>query len=157
MKFVVKSTVDKGIHQLSQKQEAVHPRALKAVGLQLLNNVVNGSPGASVVPPIKTGVLRSSGSVFVGSKLAGTSPMIYNGSPATNYSAPDNQITIVFNTAYAARMHEDNWTPGKKSRQDGKDVGNKFLSKHLEGDWQELQRLYANILKKDLFQGGLKE
>lgn len=155
MKFIVKSTVAKGLEMYSKKQVEILPRALAVIGLQLLNNIVNGSPAVSVVPPIKEGVLRSSGSVFVGSKLVGTSPMLTQGTPNTQFTAPGNTITVGFNTAYAARMHEDNWKPGPVSKQDG-DTGNKFISKHLEGDWNELQQLYADILKKDLHSGGIE-
>ena len=151
---IVKNTIGEGLQSFEEKRNITHKRALKAMALQLLNNVVNGSPAESIVPPILTGFLRSSGSVFIGSELIAVTPG--QGTPGTSFAAEPNVITVGFNTAYARRMHENNWKPGPVSRQSG-NVGNKFLSKHMERDWPELLKLYESILKKDLFNGqGIK-
>lgn len=123
------------------------------VGLQLLNWVVNGSPKEPVVPPIYWGVLRSSGSAFVGSEFVGGTnflPVISPGQVVLNKILREkpNTITIGFNTAYATRMHETNWMPGERSLQSG-DVGNKFVEKHLKSDKEDLMAFYAVIFKKE--------
>jgi hypothetical protein len=133
-------------------------RSWAAVGLQLLNFAVNGSPKNTVVPPVDTGLLRGSGSVFIGSMILGTSQMITGfgdkGTPATSHSEKEGIITIGFNTAYATRQHENltpagDYYPGKKSIISG-DVQGKFLESHLKTDGQELMRLYARLMKKGL-------
>jgi hypothetical protein len=118
------------------------------VGLQLLNWIVNGSPQESTVPPVLTGVLRGSGSVFYGSKLTGTTPP-YNGKgrPNRSHSGKKGVITVGFDTAYAHRLHETTWEPGPVSKQSG-DTGNKFIEKHLQADKAELLRLYSILMKK---------
>jgi hypothetical protein len=127
-----------------------------AVGLQLLNFVVNGSPKNTIVPPLDTGLLRGSGSVFIGSTFLGFSPKVNGeGTPNTSHSEKEGVITVGFNTSYAARQHENlspagDFYPGKKSIISG-DVAGKFLESHLKTDGQELMRLYARLIKK----GGL--
>lgn len=121
--------------------------------IQLLNWVVNGSPKEPVVPPIYWGVLRSSGSAFVGSEFVGGTnflPVISPGQVVLNKILREKQttITIGFNTAYATRMHETNWTPGERSLQSG-DVGNKFVERHLKSDKEDLMAFYAAIFKKE--------
>jgi hypothetical protein len=129
------------------------------MGLQLLNIVVNGSANESVVPPIMTGVLRGSGSVFTGSVFVGDTKANYpNGTPNASYSEGDpNDITVGLNTAYAARLHETQWTAGGKRpsaqslRNPGMlgNVGNKFIEKHLKADGKDLVKFYAGQLKKE--------
>lgn len=154
---IVKNTLNAGLAKFKVSRDKIHPRAMGAMGLQLLNNIVNGSPKEPVVPPILEGVLRSSGSVFLGSRMIGLSSGMSKGwkvsdeaTPNTDFSAPENTITVGFNTSYAARMHETDWNPGPISRQSG-DVGNKFIKKHLDADREELFNLYGDILKKDIF------
>ena len=117
-----------------------------AAGLQLINNVVNGSPNESVVPPILTGRLRGSGSVFVGAVLVGTSESMTRSSGATpaksNNENNEQVVTIGFNTPYAAKWHEQEFTPGKFSVQSG-DVGTKYLWKHAMHDAKEIKELFA--------------
>ena len=86
-------------------------KARQQVGLQLLQFVLNGSSKVAVVPPIRWGVLRGSGSVFVDGVLVGDSKSSYpDGTPNTAYEGKG--IVIGFNTSYAARMHETTWVPG---------------------------------------------
>lgn len=137
-------------------------RARQAVGLQLINFVVNGSANETVVPPIKEGVLRGSGSVFVDGVLVGDTKANYpNGKPNRQYRAKAGEVTIGFNTAYAARMHETTWTPGGKNpskqatRNPGilANVGNKFVERHLKADNITLMQLYAVLFKE--YMGGV--
>jgi len=124
-------------------------KARGMVGLQLLNNIINGSPGESVVAPILTGLLRGSGSVFVGSKVIGFSPRINNeGNPATVIREDPGVVTVAFNTGYAAKLHEYPFRPGPISQQSG-NVGYKFIIKHVSADRNELMDLYATFIRKN--------
>lgn len=129
-------------------------KGLMALGLQLLNNTINGSPAEPVVPPILYGYLRGSGSVFLGSELLSKSDKFgytekkSNVFPNEIYNGKENEVTVGFNAPYAARLHETNWISGKISQQSG-DVGNKFLEKHLKKDGKELFNLYVDIYKKE--------
>lgn len=125
-------------------------KAKAKVGLQLLNWTLNGSSRESVVPPIKDGILRGSGSVFVGSELVGDSKSGYpNGTPNASYTGHKDIITIGFNTSYAEKMHETSWNPGPVSMQSG-DTGNKFIEKHLRADGKDLLKLYATFFKQEM-------
>jgi hypothetical protein len=127
-----------------------------AMGIQLINNIMNGSPKESVVPPVKSGELRGSGSVFVGSKLVHSVEKVKGkGNPNTSHTAKINTVTVGINTSYAAILHEKpfsetkmkgSWSPGPVSKKSG-DVGNKFVEKHLKADKEELMQLYADIIK----------
>jgi hypothetical protein len=123
-------------------------KALGAMGLQLMNNTVNGSMTVATRPPILEGVLRGSGSVFVGSKLIATSKKTV-GRPATSYGGKANEATVIFNTAYAARWHENRFNPGPGSIRDG-NVGWKYLEVHMKGDSQELMELGAAKIRESL-------
>lgn len=140
--------VKAGISQ--DRSTGVDFKAKAKVGLQLLNWTLEGSNNESVVPPIKDGILRGSGSVFVGSDLIGDSKTQYpEGTPNKSYSGHKDIITIGFNTSYAERMHETEWTPGPVSEQSG-DTGNKFIEKHLRADGRNLLKLYATFFKQEM-------
>lgn len=143
-KYILKT----GIGQ--DKAAGAHKKAAVALALQLLNWTINGSARVNVTPPIKDGILRGSGSAFVGGEFVGDTKKDYiAGTPNTSYGDTNpNDITVGFNTSYAAKLHETNWTPGPASEQAG-DVGNKFLEKHIEADGQDLTKLYAAIFKKE--------
>lgn len=133
-------------------------KALMSMGLQALNNTVNGSPSEDSRPPILTGRLRGSGTVFVGNKRIGDS-LYPGGTPATSSGENNsNVITVGFNTEYAARMHEHlepYGTPdpitGKtfKAHRDAGTVTGKFLERHLKADKEELMKLFSLIYKKE--------
>jgi hypothetical protein len=120
------------------------------IGLQLINNIVNGSPNESIVPPILEGNLRGSGSVFLGSKLVGFGPEIGNNpTPNQSHSGNDGEITIGFNVSYAARWENNPFMPGTVSQQSG-DVGYQYVAKHLNADKEELIELYATFMRKNV-------
>lgn len=127
-------------------------KARTVMGLQLINFIINGSSAEGVVPPILHGILRASGSVFVGSEFVGGNNLwpVNDGTatPNTSYSAAEGVVTVGFNTAYATRMHETDWKPGTRSEQSG-DTGNKFVEKHLKADGKVLMGLYSDIIKKE--------
>ena len=131
-------------------------KARALLGLSLLQFVLTGSSNESGVPPILTGALRGSGSYFVGSKFIGNSKAQYTeGTPSTSYDGKKGDITIGFNTAYAARWHENLFTPGGK--HPGKeatanpaklaDVTWKYIEKHLKADGKTLLETYAQLIK----------
>jgi len=142
----------------SDDTEVAFFKARQAVALQLLNFTVNGSANEKVVPPIRWGILRGSGSAFVDGTLVGdTKSSNPDGTPNREYKCPKNGAAIGFNTAYAARMHESKWVPGGvvPSKQAAAnpsmlaDVGNKFVEKHLKADREVLLGLFADIFKKE--------
>lgn len=135
---------------IGRQSKGADMKAKTVMGLTAINFIVNGSPGEPVVPPIMHGILRASGSVFVGSKFVGGNNL--TGAPRsesnTSHSAPDSVVTIGFNTAYALKMHETDWMPGPVSVQSG-DVGNKFVEKHLKADKEIYLETYAKIFKRE--------
>lgn len=149
---IVKNTLDKGLKTYFGKVDTVTPLALGKGGLQLLNNTINGSPAAKAVPPKLTGHLRGSGSVFVGNKLVGdTQKNESSGTPNRDHSDSDNVITVGFDTPYAAKMHEHigvDYKLGPISEKSG-NVEVQFLTKHIEGDKDEILQLIATFVKKE--------
>jgi hypothetical protein len=138
--------------------EGAHKIAMVKTGMMILNWMNNGSANCSTVPPIRSGMLRGSGSVFVGNECVHTSKGDYPaGTPNVSYDAGRNNIAVGYNTAYAARMHETTWVPGgkipgKAARNNPNitgDVGNKWMEKHLIADKESIMRLYAMELKKE--------
>lgn len=138
---------------ITKSKGKVNLEAKKRVAIQLLNNIVNGSPNESTIPPIKTGRLRASGSVFVGNQFV----MDSSNEPSQAQPTPSKQggesnfdvITVGFNTDYAAKLHERKFKPGYYSQQSG-NVGWKFVEKHLKKDKKELMQLFSDLLKEGL-------
>ena len=133
------------------KTGGVDFQAKTQVAKQLLNWSNQGSANDSVVPPIDTGNLRGSASVFIGSVLVQNTRGEYGeGTPLLTHSDTNNVITIIYNTAYAAWLHENPmgevWQPGPKSVLSG-DVGDKWLERHLKADGASLLEMYASLLK----------
>jgi hypothetical protein len=147
--YIFKNGLGKGIKRyFDHTNKVIQTTAGPKVALQLINNIVNGSPQESVTPPILTGRLRGSGSVFLGGKLVRTtSDLSSKGTPATSHSEKKNVITAVFNTPYAAKWHENSFNPGPVSLQSG-NVGNKYIEKHLKADGPELMKFLALLIKK---------
>lgn len=154
MKLKFKSnTILKGRHDYFKAIEKATERSLKAGGLQYINNIVNGSPASSAVPPKLTGHLRGSGSAFVGSIFVGdTSSFEAGGTPNRNFSESNSTtITVGFDTPYAAKMNEQigvSLKLGPVSQQSG-NVEFHFMQKHIEGDAKEILQLIADITKRD--------
>jgi hypothetical protein len=144
---IVKNTLVDGMRAFQVKHEKVSEMALGKVGLQLINWIVNGSSREGVVPPVKTGLLRGSGSVFVGNKFIGATPRFSGlGTPNQSYEGKPNEVTVGFNTRYAAKLHEEKFKLGLVSMQSG-NVGNKYVEKHLKADGKALFAFYAKLLK----------
>jgi hypothetical protein len=155
-KMVVTNTMDRGFALFHLEHQKANEKACIAVGLQLLNFCAKGSPNSPIKPPIWSGYLRGSGSVFVNDKFIKATERINNeGTPLKSLSVGvDNKnqtvISVVYNAAYAARMHEGFWSPGQKSTKDG-NTGRKWIEIHLNKDAADLMFLYGTILKKELW------
>jgi hypothetical protein len=156
--IIIKNTLPKGLHLLNDTYINNSIDIGAKVGLQLLNWIANGSSRSAVVPPIKLGILRGSGSVFVGTELVGVSedPSNGQGTPNTSYSGRNfpNVITVGYNTAYASYVHEGlppagNLNLGEQSLISG-DVQGQFITAHLMADGKASTKFYATLLKKVL-------
>jgi hypothetical protein len=136
---------------------AARQKALAAAGMELINYVVLGKGGDPVRPPIRTGRLRGSGTVFVGNIKIGDTLFAGSGTPASSITErnPD-VVTIGFNTEYAARMHE-HMVPGTPDpiigktfvpRGDPGKSGGKFLERHLIADAKNFFDTYSQQYRK---------
>jgi hypothetical protein len=140
-------------------KESADFKAKRAMALQLLNFCVNGSAKERVKPPIRFGILRASGSAFVEGEMVGdTKANNADGTPNEAYNAGAGTIAVGFNTAYAAKLHEDkNWVPGgeppspqaERNPAMLEDVGNKYVEKHLVADKETLLAVYAEEFKRE--------
>lgn len=155
---IVKDTLTPGLTKFFKVDapKAIDICMLK-IGLQLLNNCNNGSPQDPTVPPKDTGALRSSASVFLDDKLIGIAPYVGGeATPAKSFpvqlKSGEHIVTIVYNTAYAAKLHETEWNLGEGSVRAG-NVGNFWIKKHLDADGKELIKFFGILLKKELFKG----
>lgn len=133
---------------LQTSREADLRFALAQVAVQMLTWMNTGSPNEPLKPPIRFGTLRGSGSVFVGKKLIGIAPNEGGDpTPATSFQGPDWTITIVYNTSYAAKMHEWKGGWGPYTTQDGS-AGAKWIEKHIDADGPLAMAGLAEILKE---------
>jgi hypothetical protein len=153
--------------KLMRQEVSASERACVAVGLQLINFCVNGSPNEPTQPPIDSGLLRGSGSVFVNGKFITATPQVNGeGDPLKSLNvsleAGRQKIDVVFNVPYAYWLHESSdWIPGgvKPSRAATNNpaittnVGNKWVEKHLYADGEDLLILYGSQMKKNFFRG----
>lgn len=143
------------LKKLQQKSPQAFKKAQIKGAIQFLNWANNGSANESRKPPIRWGVLRGSSSAFVGNHLVQIYPQtIKSGasefpSPARSCSAADTTITWVWNTEYAARMHETKYILGVYSVQDG-NAGPKWLERHLKADKQDLMKMIGMEFKKEI-------
>jgi hypothetical protein len=145
MELIIRDELSPGLIKFKKVSDKVMKVAVEKAALQFLNWIVNGSPTNSRVPPILTGALRGSGSVFVEAKLISTT----GGQANTSYSGQKMVTTIGFNTVYAARLHETEWNPGPVSVQSG-DVGNKWIESHLKSDGKAWLKFIATLMEKKL-------
>lgn len=136
------------LKKLQRQSSKAFEKAMQRGAIQFLNWCNTGSKNESRKPPIKWGVLRGSSSAFVGGKLVRIFPQqITPGgkerpTPATSHGAIGLVITWVWNTIYAAKMHEWKGRWGKFTRQD-MNAGNKWLEKHLQKDRNDLIKMIS--------------
>lgn len=152
MDFKVINTLPAGALAFGKASKIAHVGAMKKVGLQLLNNIINGSPKESVRPPIAKGMLRGSGSVFYQNELIAIAPPVSGkGDPSTSFGGVKNTVAVGFNTAYAWKVHEeyDKTIKGTdfSHRAGG---GAKYIEKHLQNDGAEMMQAYADFMRKAL-------
>lgn len=127
--------------------------AKKAMGLQMINWIVNGSPRSSVTPPVKDTYLRGAGSVHVGSQYVGGTEGYDNKDRNYEHSDNINTVTIGFNAIYTAIQHErlypfGTYFPGPISMT-YPGVGGKFVEQHINADAEECVKIYAEVFKKE--------
>lgn len=142
-----------GLKKLQRKSPALFAKALEKPAIQMLTWMNTGSPRESRTPPIRTGVLRGSGTAFVGGKLVATTPSAgADGTPAGSSNADGLNVHWVFNTDYAAKMHEYEGEWGEFTEQ-AKDAGNKWMEKHIIADRQAFAAFVAKEFKTILAKG----
>lgn len=150
----LKVNVDFDFSRFRAVSEKGFDLGLRKAAIQMLDWMVSGSRNVPDKPPIRTGVLASSGSVFQDGRFLTASPDIHRGddSATPNKSYAGKGITWGFNTDYAARMHEDNsLNPGPFSTQSGgRNPGNQWLTKHLQRDKNDFMEVVAGFVKKEL-------
>lgn len=145
------------LQKLILKSPEAFNKAFTVGAIAMLDWMTTGSRNSSKTPPIRFGVLRGSGSAFVGSKNVKVNPQdVRKGTkerptPAKSYSAPKDVITWAFNTEYAAEMHEVKKNPGKFSLQAGDaNPGNKWIEAHIEKDREDLIKTIGLRFKKEI-------
>ncbi len=143
----------RGLKKLMKRFPEVSAKAFERPAIQMLTWMNTGSPREGRTPPIKTGVLRGSGSAFVGGKLVKTTPSSgAAGTPARGSEAREKDtVHWVYNTDYAAQMHErgDGARWGKFTMQ-AKDAGNKWMEKHVIADRAAFAKFFALEFNKEL-------
>lgn len=144
------------LKKLQEKSPIAFKKAMQKGAIQFLTWANTGSAKESRKPPIRWGVLRGSSSAFVGNDLVKIFPQVIKTganerpTPAESYGgARDLVITWVWNTDYAARMHETKYNLGPFSKQDG-NAGPKWLEKHIRSDKQDLYSVIGIEFKKEI-------
>ncbi len=136
--------------ELNKISEKAFETAMARGAIQLLTWMNTGSAKEPKKPPIRKGILRGSGSTFVGSKFIGSTPThgAKGTTPLKNYSGKPEVITVVYNTEYATRMHEWKGGWGEFTLQDG-DAGNKWIESHLQHDKDDLMKMIGIEFAKE--------
>lgn len=130
----------KPLKKLAKRSPKLFQKAMEKGAIQFLAWANDGSPLEPRRPPIRWGVLRGSGSAFVGSKLVATTPASGDATPLGTYNDVPTTISWIWNTPYAARMHEHTGDWGKFTKADAQ-AGNKWLEKHLQADKEALLKM----------------
>lgn len=145
-RFTVKPIgLSEGVLKLKKQSPEAFKQALKIGALEILRWSANGSENDSSKPPIADGLLRGSGSAFVGSEFVGVVSGQNNKEANKSFTKDDpNQITLGYNVKYAAAMHErDDYTANI-------DGGRKWLENHINNDKEALYDTIKNQFKKEL-------
>lgn len=152
MQGSIKMRMDlKPLKRLQQKSPKAFEKSMEVAAIQFLTWCNRGSKAESRTPPIRWGVLRGSSSAFVGNKLVAIyTPHQVGGetTPAKSGGMAGLIITWVWNTDYAAKMHEWKGGWGKFTIQAG-NAGNKWLEKHLRYDRDALMDVIRIQFKKE--------
>lgn len=137
-----------GLRHLQRQSPQLFAMALEKPAIQMLTWMNTGSPREPVTPPLKTGALKGSGSAFVGPKLVGTTPPATGATPAQSGNAPPLAVHWVFNTEYAAKMHEFPDSYSELSQAAGA-TGNKWMEKHISAD----RDAFIEFIEKEFAKG----
>ena len=126
--------------------------AQKKAAIQMLDWMSSGSMASEAAPPIRTGILASSGSVFYKNQNLAVSKDISSGQGTPNRQFNSKNITWGFNTDYATKMHEDkNLNPGPYSmRNANRHPGNQWVLEHLQKDKDNYSKLIAKFARNFL-------
>ncbi|MFA4971865.1 MAG: hypothetical protein WC683_04580 [bacterium] len=134
-----------GLKIAKDKMAAAGLQAVGKAGLQLMNDCLMESPTI----PLKSGLLRSSGSVFAQQKRIATSPRAggAGGNPAQDHGEgldPEGVFVsrVGWNTAYAAKTHE------KPMQFTEPSAGNKWMESKMASHAQDYIRLAAEHFRK---------
>lgn len=146
----------KGLRKMLRANDQLFAKALERPAIQMLTWMNVGSVREPRTPPLKTGTLKGSGSAFVGSKLVGTTPNTSEAgsgggkpTPATASNAPTpTTVHWVYNTDYAAKMHEWPRAYSALSQAAGA-VDNKWMEAHIRAD----REAFAEFVAKDYGKG----
>lgn len=144
--LTIKSTID--VSKMASSK--LFPPAQKKAAIQMLDWMANGSAGSPLKPPIRTGVMASSGSAFVNGKLIGVTPnKAKEGTPTPNKDYSGKGVAWGFNTDYAKEMHENKGlNPGPfSSRDPNMHPGNQWVSVHLKKDKDNYTALINKFIK----------
>lgn len=134
-------------------------RAQAKGGIQMMTWMNAGSPKSSATPPIRWGVLRGSATVFVGQKLIAIHQQNIKAGgnetpdPLKSYNGKPGIITVVWNTDYAFKMHEERgktWQDLGPFSVQAKNATDKWAEKHLSADKEILYKFIALMFKKDM-------
>jgi hypothetical protein len=156
MSAELKITEKWDFRKLEKMNSIIFKKALKKGAIQLLDWSANGSSKVPDKPPTRWGILKGSGSAFVGGELVGTTtgtnpPNQGTATPNKSYNGKNNFITIGYNTNYAAKQHEMKLNPGDASRAAGNsNPGNQWLDKHLKGDGSLLMETIGLMMKNEM-------
>ena len=145
--FTVKSTIDVS----KMEGHKLFPIAQEKAALSMMDWMSSGSMASQAAPPILSGVLASSGSVFYKKQNIGVSPDISGGKGTPNKAFNSRNITWGFNTDYAKRLHEEKLNPGPYSmRNPNRHPGNQWVTTHLQKDKNNYTKLVAKFARKYL-------
>ena len=148
--LVIKNTIN--IPAIKKVSKKAIVGSQKKAAIQMLDWMSSGSTGSAKAPPIRTGVLASSGSVFYKNKLLKVSPDVSSGLGTPNKEFNAKNISWGFDTDYATRMHEDkNLNPGPVSQTNpNRHPGNQWVLEHLKKDKDNYTKLIALFMQKEL-------
>ncbi|MDD5585025.1 MAG: hypothetical protein PHV55_08230 [Candidatus Omnitrophica bacterium] len=123
-----------------------YPELIKKGLARAMFNLMRDCVMQAPTVPIREGWLRGSASIFVQNKLVGVSPYGKPGFATTNLAAAITAGkyvgTIIFNTPYAAKIHEG---IGFKFREPS--AGPKYLEAKLMGNGRSYMQEIADTIK----------
>jgi hypothetical protein len=152
MGLIIENEMTGKLKEYKKLFEANDMYAKKQVAVALLEFTLSGSSKEAAVPPIDTGMLRGSASVFVANEwIAGADTHTDFQNKSGSGTNDKDIITVGFNVDYAALVHEHEGSYSERSIADG--AKTKFLERHIQRDGKTLIQTYADIIKNKLNKG----